>query len=73
LGRRFLLLRAGGRWSTRFAAYISRVYSEFGKILPREVQDNLDEWERRKVEPLIGLWTREEARGHCCAAGVAAS
>jgi CBS domain containing-hemolysin-like protein len=37
-----------------FAAYISRVYSEFGKILPREVQDNLDEWED-KVEPLIGL------------------
>jgi len=42
-----------------FAAYISRVYSEFGKILPREVQDNLDEWED-KVEPLIGL-TREHA------------
>jgi putative hemolysin len=42
-----------------FAAYISRVYSEFGKILPREVQDNLDEWEE-KVEPLIGL-TREHA------------
>jgi putative hemolysin len=37
-----------------FAAYISRVYAEFGKILPREVQDNLDEWEE-KVEPLIGL------------------
>jgi CBS domain containing-hemolysin-like protein len=37
-----------------FAAYISRVYSEFGKLLPREVQDNLDEWEE-KVEPLIGL------------------
>ncbi len=42
-----------------FAAYISRLYSEFGKILPREVQDNLDEWEE-KVEPLIGL-TREHA------------
>jgi CBS domain containing-hemolysin-like protein len=42
-----------------FAAYISRVYSEFGKILPREVQDNLDEWEE-KVEPLLGL-TREHA------------
>lgn len=41
-----------------FAAYISRVYSEFGKIQPREVQDNLDEWEE-KVEPLIGL-----SRGH---------
>lgn len=42
-----------------FAAYISRLYSEFGKILPREVQDNLDEWEE-KVEPLLGL-TREHA------------
>ena len=35
------------------------MYSEFGKILPREVQDNLDEWEE-KVEPLLGL-TREHA------------
>lgn len=42
-----------------FAAYISRIYAEFGKILPREVQDNLDEWEE-KVEPLMGL-TREHA------------
>jgi CBS domain containing-hemolysin-like protein len=42
-----------------FAAYISRVYSEFGKILSRDVQDNLDEWEV-KVEPLIGL-SREHA------------
>src|ERR1019366_5947633 len=41
------------------AAYISRLYSEFGKTLPREVQDNLDEWEE-KVEPLLGL-TREHA------------
>jgi CBS domain containing-hemolysin-like protein len=36
------------------AAYISRVYSEFGKILTREVQENLDAWEER-VEPQIGL------------------
>jgi putative hemolysin len=42
-----------------FAAYISRLYAEFGKILPREVQDNLDEWEE-KIEPLLGL-TREHA------------
>ncbi len=42
-----------------FAAYISRVYAEFGKILSHEVQDNLDEWEQ-KVEPLIGL-SREHA------------
>ncbi len=36
------------------AAYISRVYSEFGKILSREVQENLDAWETH-VEPLLGL------------------
>ncbi|HTW61480.1 MAG TPA: hemolysin family protein [Terracidiphilus sp.] len=41
------------------AAYISRVYSEFGKILTREEQENLDAWEER-VEPQIGL-TREHA------------
>jgi len=36
------------------AAYITRVYSEFGKILSREVQDNIDAWEE-KVEPHLGL------------------
>ena len=36
------------------ASYISRVYSEFGKILTREVQENLEAWEER-IEPLIGL------------------
>jgi CBS domain containing-hemolysin-like protein len=41
------------------AAYISRVYSEFGKILTREVQENLDAWEER-VEAQIGL-SREHA------------
>jgi putative hemolysin len=41
------------------ASYISRIYSEFGKILTREVQENLDAWEER-VEPQIGL-TREHA------------
>ena len=41
------------------AAYISRVYSEFGKILSREVQENLDAWETH-VEPLLGL-SREHA------------
>ena len=41
------------------AAYISRVYAEFGKILSREVQDNLDAWEE-KIEPHLGL-TREHA------------
>jgi len=41
------------------ASYISRVYSEFGKILAREVQENLDAWEEH-VEPQIGL-SREHA------------
>jgi CBS domain containing-hemolysin-like protein len=41
------------------ASYISRIYAEFGKILAREVQENLDAWEER-VEPQLGL-TREHA------------
>ena len=41
------------------ASYISRVYAEFGKILSREVQENLDVWEER-IEPHLGL-TREHA------------
>ena len=41
------------------ASYIQRVYSEFGKILSREVQENLDAWETR-IEPHLGL-SREHA------------
>lgn len=41
------------------AAYISRIYAEFGKILSREVQENLDVWEEQ-IEPHIGL-TRDHA------------
>ncbi len=41
------------------ASYIQRVYSEFGKILSREVQENLDVWEVR-IEPHLGL-SREHA------------
>src|SRR5215831_20800174 len=41
------------------ASYISRVYAEFGKILSREVQENLDVWEE-KIEPHLGL-TRDHA------------
>ncbi len=41
------------------ASYISRVYSEFGKILTHEVQENLDAWEEQ-VEPQLGL-SREHA------------
>ena len=41
------------------ASYISRVYSDFGKILSREEQENLDAWEER-IGPHIGL-EREHA------------
>jgi putative hemolysin len=41
------------------AAYMTRVYSEFGKILSREVQDNLDAWEQH-VEPYLWM-PREQA------------
>ena len=41
------------------ASYMSRVYSEFGKILAREVQENLDGWEEQ-IEPQLGL-SREHA------------
>jgi putative hemolysin len=47
------------------AAYMARVYSEFGKILSREVQDNLDAWEQH-VEPRLWM-SRERA---CLAASV---
>jgi putative hemolysin len=40
------------------ASYISRVYSEFGKILTREIEENLDAWEDL-IEPQLGL-----TRGH---------
>jgi putative hemolysin len=41
------------------ASYIARVYSEYGKILSRAVQDNLDAWEQH-VEPGLGM-SRERA------------
>ena len=36
------------------AAYIDRIYSEMGKFLAREYQDNIDSWEEL-VEPRLGL------------------
>jgi CBS domain containing-hemolysin-like protein len=36
------------------AAYVDRVYSEMGKFLAREYQDNIDSWEE-KVEPRLRL------------------
>ena len=40
------------------ASYIVRIYAEYGKILSREVEENLDSWEET-VEPQLGL-----TRGH---------
>jgi len=53
----FLLVLAAA--IVTLASYMTRVYSEFGKILSREVQDNLDAWEQ-DVEPQLGL-SREHA------------
>jgi putative hemolysin len=36
------------------ASYISRIYAEFGKILTREIEENLDAWEEL-IEPQLGL------------------
>src|SRR6202453_1128740 len=41
------------------ASYISRVYAEFGKILTREIEENLDAWEEL-IEPRLGM-TRDNA------------
>jgi len=41
------------------ASYITRVYADVGKILSREVQENLDAWQEF-VEPHLGL-SREHA------------
>ena len=41
------------------ASYMSRVYAEFGKILAREIEENLDAWEEL-IEPQLGL-TRAHA------------
>jgi CBS domain containing-hemolysin-like protein len=57
LGSLCLILLLAG--VVTLAAYMARVYSEFGKILSREVQDNLDAWERH-VEPRLGM-NRERA------------
>ena len=46
------------------ASYISRVYAEFGKILAREDQENLDAWEEL-IEPQLGL--RREHAAICAA------
>ena len=48
------------------ASYISRIYAEFGKILSREVQENLDAWEER-IEPHLGL-----TRAHAAVAAMVA-
>lgn len=46
------------------SAYIRRVYRDYGKIQPREEQDNLDSWEEL-VAPRLGL---ERSHAALCAA-----
>src|SRR5215471_17066770 len=36
------------------AAYVDRIYSEMGKFLAREYQDNIDSWEQ-SIEPKLRL------------------
>src|ERR1700729_1751687 len=36
------------------ASYVDRLYSEMGKFLAREFQENIDAWEQQ-VEPRLGL------------------
>src|SRR5271154_5308402 len=36
------------------ASYVDRLYSEMGKFLAREFQENIDAWEQ-KVEPRLGF------------------
>jgi len=50
MGMMVALLAAVGS----LASYIRRIYAEYGKILSREEQDNLDSWEE-EVEPHLGL------------------
>jgi putative hemolysin len=42
------------------ACYADRLYSEMGKFLSREFQDNIDSWEQQ-VEPRLGFFGRERA------------
>ena len=56
LGLTLLFLLAG---VYSLASYIRRVYAERGRILAREIEENLDAWEEQ-VEPRIGL-TRDHA------------
>jgi CBS domain containing-hemolysin-like protein len=49
-----VLLIAGLLFVLTVAAYADRVYSEMGKFLAREYQDNLDAWVER-IEPQFGL------------------
>jgi CBS domain containing-hemolysin-like protein len=41
------------------ASYMVRIYAEYGKILSREIEENLDAWEEQ-IEPQLGL-NREHA------------
>jgi CBS domain containing-hemolysin-like protein len=59
-----VLLVASLALISALASYIRRIYAEFGKILSREEQDNLDAWEE-EIEPHLGL---EREHAALCAA-----
>lgn len=59
-----VLLMALLACAATLAAYIRRVYRDYGKIQPREDQDNLDTWSEL-VEPRLGL---ERSHAALCAA-----
>ena len=42
-------------------AYIDRLYSEMGKFLSRDFQENIDVWEQQ-VEPRLGMSSRQAAQ-----------
>src|SRR5665213_620957 len=50
----FILAMAALLATLTLAAYVDRVYSEMGKFLAREYQDNVDAWEQH-VEPKLRL------------------
>ncbi len=48
------LLIAALLFTLTLASYVDRLYSEMGKFLAREFQENIDAWEQR-VEPRLGF------------------
>ena len=54
IGLAYPVLIAALLFTLTLASYIDRLYSEMGKFLAREFQENIDAWEQR-VEPRLGF------------------